>query len=71
MFLLLIEVKISLIIQSSYLFSDSQMNTSIIKQVINMDPFICDTSAFTYAHYPLNMKQPFYHNIMMGEGCAI
>ena len=47
------------------------MNTSIIKQVINMDPFICDTSAFAYAQYPLNMKQPFYHNIMMGEGCAI
>lgn len=47
------------------------MGQSFIKQLINMDPFICDTSGFTYAHYAVNGKQSLYRNLMMGESFAI
>ena len=47
------------------------MNPSFVKQLIDIDPFICDTNGFTYAHYPVNMKQSLYHNLLMSEGCAI
>ena len=47
------------------------MNPSFMKQLIGIDPFICGTSGFNYAYYPVNVKQSIYHNLLMGKGCAI